>query len=211
MDPHLFSFALLPLLPSSLLILDCLCPLSPPILSLALTSSPLLLSIRGPLYLSSPNVVFIVAVFSGHVVVCPCIASSLLRRSPGTYQRAFYFFSRVDPFAFARALCFAAIYYAPRSFLCIGARVHRLPSSLASQFFINDSLPFPSLDQTLVLRSVLLSRYRTFLISHLCIFSRYNKQLILYEYFTENIIIHFDTFLFTIYILLETLRTYSYS
>lgn len=66
----------------------------PPTPSLALTSSPLLLSIRAPfvpstlplshsisLYLSSPNV-FIVAVFSrdsSPFAVCPCIASSLPR------------------------------------------------------------------------------------------------------------------------------------
>lgn len=54
----------------------------PPLRPLALTSSPLLLSIRGPsLCLSSPNV-FIVAVFSRDsslFAVCPCIASSLPR------------------------------------------------------------------------------------------------------------------------------------
>lgn len=89
MDPHLSSFALLPLLPPPLLILDCLFPPPPPssppppVLSLALTSSPLLLSIRGPLYLSSPNV-FIVAVFSGRVVVAAFVLVShpLLHGAP---------------------------------------------------------------------------------------------------------------------------------
>lgn len=84
--------------PHSRLILDCSrppSPVHPPTPSLALTSSPLLLSIRAPpfvpstlplshsisLYLSSPNV-FIVAVFSrdsSPFAVCPCIASSLPR------------------------------------------------------------------------------------------------------------------------------------
>lgn len=104
--PHLFAFAL-PVPPPGrrfppasgphpipVSFLTAPVPL-PPTPSLALTSSPLLLSIRAPpfvpstlplshsisLYLSSPNV-FIVAVFSrdsSPFAVCPCIASSLPR------------------------------------------------------------------------------------------------------------------------------------
>lgn len=153
MDPHLSSFALLPLLPPPLLILDCLFPPPSP-------SSP-----PPPRSFSCSYVIPTATLYPGASLsllserfhrrrflgtcrrrrVCPCIASSLPRRSPGTYRRAFYFFSGADPFAFARTLRFAAIYYAPRSFLCPSVPVRRLSSSLASQFFINDSNPSPSL------------------------------------------------------------------
>lgn len=156
MDPHLSSFALLPLLPPPLLILDCLFPPPPPLPPLP--PPP-------PRSFSCSYVIPTATLYPGASLsllserfhrrrflgtcrrrrVCPCIASSLPRRSPGTYRRAFYFFSGADPFAFARTLRFAAIYYAPRSFLRPSVPVRRLSSSLASQFFINDSNPSPSL------------------------------------------------------------------
>lgn len=148
MDPHLFSFALLPLLPPSLLILDCLCPLSPPhSFSCSYVIPSTLLSIRGPLYLSSPNV-FIVAVFSGHVVVAAFVLVShpLFYGAPRERINERFTFSPESTrlHSRARALCFAAIYYAPHSFLCIGARASSSLFPRTSQFFINDSLPFPS-------------------------------------------------------------------
>jgi len=102
--------------------------------------------------------------------VCPCIASSLPRRSPRTYRRAFYFFSGADPFAFARTLRFAAIYYAPRSFLCIGARAPSFlfPREPVFHQWFESFPPFPFVRfSNFIFKSVPLSLSRTFLISRL--------------------------------------------
>lgn len=164
--PHSFSFAL-PVPPSrrfphgpvpsppplSLLILDCS---RSPTLSRALTSSPLLLSIRGPsLYLSSPNV-FIVAVFSrdsSPFAVCPCIASSLPRAlrtkrallsalpwNVLTTSVLLFLRRSARLLSRARTLCFAIIHYVFCTF-CVPRSFSLFPRFYQRASFSTDDFP----------------------------------------------------------------------
>lgn len=100
--------------PRSLLILDCSYPL--PILSLALTSSPLLLSIRGPSLSLLTERFHRRRFFSGLVAVCrlslyrilsstgaPYEARVTLRSPRERINECFTLSPEVGPFAFARA------------------------------------------------------------------------------------------------------------